>query len=185
MLSIRFQRTGRKGHAQFRIVVQDSRLTPTSGKVVARLGSYNPHTKDVILDKEKAEFYLSNGAQPSDRAVRMFKSEGVKLPSWVKDPTSKERTVRNPEKRRSTSPEPAAPEAEAPATEEAPAEETPATEEAPAEEAPAAPEAEAPATEEAPAEEAPAEEAPAAPEAEAPASEETPAEPAEDKPKDK
>ena len=161
MLSIRFQRTGRKGHAQFRIVVQDSRLTPTSGKVVARLGSYNPHTKDVILDKEKAEFYLSNGAQPSDRAVRMFKSEGVKLPSWVKDPTSKERTVRNPEKRRSTSPEPAAPEAEAPATEEAPAEETPATEEAPAEEAPAAPEAEAP------------------------ASEETPAEPAEDKPKDK
>jgi len=207
MLSIRFQRTGRKGHAQFRIVVQDSRLTPTSGKVVARLGSYNPHTKDVILDKEKAEFYLSNGAQPSDRAVRMFKSEGVKLPSWVKDPTSKERTVRNPEKRRSTSPEPAAPEAEAPATEEAPeaetpaaedtpVEETPATEEAPAEEAPAAPEAEAPATEEAPAGEAPAEEAPAAPEAEAPAteeapeaeapaSEETPAEPAEDKPKDK
>jgi len=162
MLSIRFQRTGRKGHAQFRIVVQDSRLTPTSGKVVARLGSYNPHTKDVILDKEKAEFYLSNGAQPSDRAVRMFKSEGVKLPSWVKDPTSKERTVRNPEKRRSTSPEPAAPEAEAPATEETPA------------------------TEEAPAEEAPAEEAPAAPEAEAPATEEASAEaPAEDKPKDK
>ena len=194
MLSIRFQRTGRKGHAQFRIVVQDSRLTPTSGKVVARLGSYNPHTKDVILDKEKAEFYLSNGAQPSDRAVRMFKSEGVKLPSWVKDPTSKERTVRNPEKRRSTSPEPAAPEAEAPATEEAPeaetpaaedtpVEETPATEEAPAEEAPAAPEAEAPATEEAPAEEAPASEE--TPEAETPTSEETPAEPAEDKPKDK
>ena len=147
MLSIRFQRTGRKGHAQFRIVVQDSRLTPTSGKVVARLGSYNPHTKDVILDKEKAEFYLSNGAQPSDRAVRMFKSEGVKLPSWVKDPTSKERTVRNPEKRRSTSPEPVEPEAEAPATEEAPAEE-----------APAAPEAEAPASEETPAE--PAEDKP-------------------------
>ena len=191
MLSIRFQRTGRKGHAQFRIVVQDSRLTPTSGKVVARLGSYNPHTKDVILDKEKAEFYLSNGAQPSDRAVRMFKSEGVKLPSWVKDPTSKERTVRNPEKRRSTSPEPAAPEAEAPATEEAPAEETPATEEAPAEdtpveETPAEPEAEAPATEEAPAEDTPVEETPAAPEAEAPATEEAPAEaPAEDKPKDK
>ena len=133
MLSIRFQRTGRKGHAQFRIVVQDSRLTPTSGKVVARLGSYNPHTKDVILDKEKAEFYLSNGAQPSDRAVRMFKSEGVKLPSWVKDPTSKERTVRNPEKRRSTSPEPVEPEAEAPATEEAPEAEAPASEETPAE----------------------------------------------------
>ena len=133
MLSIRFQRTGRKGHAQFRIVVQDSRLTPTSGKVVARLGSYNPHTKVVTLDKEKAEFYLSNGAQPSDRAIRMFKAEGIKLPSWVKDPTVKERSVRNPEKRRSTSPEPAEPEV----SEEAPAEES-TKEESPAEEAPEA-----------------------------------------------
>lgn len=137
MLSIRFQRTGRKGHAQFRIVVQDSRLTPTSGKVVARLGSYNPHTKAVTLDKEKAEFYLSNGAQPSDRAIRMFKAEGIKLPSWVKDPTLKERSVRNPEKRRSTAPAPAEPEApeeapvkdssEAPAPEEAPVETSEAT----------------------------------------------------------
>ena len=134
MLSIRFQRTGRKGHAQFRIVVQDSKLTPTSGKVVARLGSYNPHTKTIILDKEKAEFYLSNGAQPSDRAIRMFKAEGIKLPSWVKDPTVKERTVRNPDKRRSTAP--------APVAEEAPAEESPAEESQ--EEAPAKENTEAP-----------------------------------------
>ena len=56
MLVIRLQRTGRKGHAMFRIVVQDSRQTPTSGKVVARLGSYNPHNKEVIIDKEKAAF---------------------------------------------------------------------------------------------------------------------------------
>lgn len=158
MLSIRFQRTGRKGHAQFRIVVQDSRLTPTSGKVVARLGSYNPHTKTVILDKEKAEFYLKNGAQPSDRAVRMFKAEGIKLPDWVKDPAAKERAVRNPEKRRSTAP------AEAPAEEPS---------EAPAEEA-AAESAEAPAKEaenvETPAEEAQTDESETTP-AEAPADE--------------
>ena len=53
MLVIRLQRTGRKGHAQFCIVVQDSRRTPTSGAIVAALGSYNPHDKTVILDKEK------------------------------------------------------------------------------------------------------------------------------------
>ena len=58
MLTIRMQRTGRKGHAMFRVVVQDSRQTPTSGKVVAPLGSYDPHAKTVILNKEKAAFYL-------------------------------------------------------------------------------------------------------------------------------
>jgi hypothetical protein len=36
MLAIRMQRTGRKGHAMFRVVVQDSRLTPSSGRVVAK-----------------------------------------------------------------------------------------------------------------------------------------------------
>jgi small subunit ribosomal protein S16 len=166
------QRTGRKGHAMFRVVVQESRLTPTSGKVVARLGSYDPHGKAIILDKEKASFYLDHGAQPSDRVARLLKAEGVKLPGWVKLEANKERTVRNADKRRSTRPdEPVAEEApaEEPAEETAPAEtpEEPAAEPAPAEEAPAAPE-EAPAEEPAPEEpaepEAPAEE-PAEPEA--------------------
>ena len=58
MLVIRMQRTGRKGHAQFRVVVQDSRRTPTSGKIVANLGHYNPHSKELVVDKEKAAFYL-------------------------------------------------------------------------------------------------------------------------------
>jgi len=52
----------------FRVVVQDSRVTPTSGKVVAFLGSYDPHAKTAVLDKEKAATFLKNGAQPSDRA---------------------------------------------------------------------------------------------------------------------
>jgi len=104
MLVIRMQRTGRKGHAQFRVVVQDSRRTPTSGKVVALLGSYNPHTKVSQLDKEKAVLYMNNGAQPSDRVARLLQKEGVELPSWVQLVANKERTVRNAEKRRSTTP---------------------------------------------------------------------------------
>jgi small subunit ribosomal protein S16 len=104
MLVIRLQRTGRKGHAQFRVVVQDSRRTPSSGRVVAPLGHYNPHTKTAVIDKEKAELYLKNGAQPSDRVARLLKSEGVKLPSWVKEPTKKEGKLRSPEKLRKNRP---------------------------------------------------------------------------------
>ena len=84
MLVIRLQRTGRKGHAQFRVVVQDSRRTPTSGKIVAQVGTYDPHTKTLNLDKERAQHYLNHGAQPSDRVVLILKKEGVKLPTWVR-----------------------------------------------------------------------------------------------------
>src|SRR6478735_9221302 len=115
MLVIRMQRTGRKGHAQFRVVVQDSRRTPTSGKVVAALGSYNPHTKEAILDKEKAAFYLEHGAQPSERVARLLSTEGVKLPDWVKQATKKEGKLRNAEKLRRN--QAAAPVEEAPAEE--------------------------------------------------------------------
>ena len=123
MLAIRMQRTGRKGHAMFRMVVQDSRRTPTSGKVVARLGSYDPHAKTLSIDKDKANFYLEHGAQPSDRVAYLLKQEGVKLPDWVKLSAERKRSVRNADKRRSTRPDepeaPAEPAAEAPAAEEA------------------------------------------------------------------
>ena len=167
MLVIRMQRTGRKGHAMFRVVVQDSRRTPTSGKVVANLGSYDPHAKTVQLDKAKAASYMEHGAQPSPRVAALLKAEGVKLPGWVKVASAKKGETRFADKRRST----------APAPEVAPVEEKPAEEVAPAEEAAPAVEAEALAEEAAP-EEAPAE---AEPKAEAkleekPA-EEAPAEP--------
>ncbi|HVX48488.1 MAG TPA: 30S ribosomal protein S16 [Candidatus Saccharimonadales bacterium] len=135
------QRTGRKGHAMFRMVVQDSRRTPSSGKVVARLGSYDPHSKTLTLDKEKAGFYLEHGAQPSERAVVLLGKEGIKLPKWVSQPAKKESAVRNPDKRRSTRPD-------EPEAEEAP------VQEAPTAEAGAEAETEAEAQEERPAEEA-------------------------------
>lgn len=135
MLVIRLQRTGRKGHAQFRVVVQDSRRTPSSGRVVALLGAYNPHTKTANIDKDLAAKYLSNGAQPSDRVVRLFQAEGVSMPKWVNVPVSKEGKLRNPDKLRRNRPvEEAAPVEEAPATDEAA--------EAPADSSAEAPEAE-------------------------------------------
>lgn len=134
MLAIRMQRLGRKGHPTYRVVVQDSRRTPNSGKVVAQLGSYDPHAKTNTLVKDKAEFYLNNGAQPSDRVAALFKSEGIKLPDWVNDPTERKRDIRNPEKLRKNRP-----------AEEAPADEPEAEASEPAPEAAEAPEAETPA----------------------------------------
>ena len=131
MLAIRMQRTGRKGHAMFRVVVQDSRLTPTSGRVVALLGSYDPHAKTSTLVKDKAEYYLSNGAQPSPRVVRLLEAEGVNLPTWVKKPAQKSSSIRNADKLRRNQPK------------ETPKETSEAAAEAPTEE----PVAEAPAAE--------------------------------------
>lgn len=133
MLTIRLQRGGRKGHPHYRVIVQDSRFSPTSGRYAAMLGTYDPHTKATNIDVAKATQYLSNGAQPSPRVAFLLKSNGVTLPAWVKDTGVKSKAIRNVGKlKRNT---PAAPagevvEAEAPATEEAPAEEVATTEEA-------------------------------------------------------
>jgi small subunit ribosomal protein S16 len=105
MLAIRMQRTGRSGYAMYRVIVQESRRTPTSGKVIAYVGSYNPHTKATILETEKIDFYLSHGAQPTPRVVGLLKSEKIKLPKWIELPTKKSSVVRSPEKLRRNRPE--------------------------------------------------------------------------------
>lgn len=115
------KRLGRKGHPTYRVVVQDTRQSPSSGKYVALLGSYDPHTKQSTLVKDKAEFYLKHGAQPSDRVISLFQSEKVSLPKWVKKPTKKSKELRNPDKLRRNRPADATPP-------EAPAEETSKTE---------------------------------------------------------
>lgn len=105
MLAIRMQRTGRKGYPMYRVIVQEAHRQPTSGKVVANLGSYNPHTKESTLDKEKVATFLKNGAQPSDRVVKLLQAEKVNLPAWVKVPTAdKEKTIKNAEKLRRNQP---------------------------------------------------------------------------------
>ena len=137
MLVIRLQRVGRKGHAQFRVVVQDSRRTPTSGKIVAQLGTYDPHAKTINLNAEKVEFYLEHGAQPSSRVLTLLKAEKIKLPTWVKEADKKESKIRNPEKLRRNQPK-AEPKAEEPKAAEPVVEQAA---EAPVEEAPAEAEA--------------------------------------------
>ncbi len=140
MLAIRLQRNGRTHHPVYRIIVQEAQRHPLSGRVVAEVGRYNPETKETILDKEKIEFYLKNGARPSTRLIRILKAEKISLPAWVKDPLERHYKAKHADKLRKNQPkEPT----EAAEPTEAPANE--ATTEAPATEAPAEPVTEAPA----------------------------------------
>lgn len=129
MLAIRLQRTGRKGHAMFRMVVQDSRQTPTSGKVVAQLGHYDPHNKTLVVDKEKTTKFLTNGAQPSNRVAILIKNEGIKLPEWVKLDAPNQRTTKNIEKLRKNQPKEEKPEEKVEEPADEPATEAPVAEE--------------------------------------------------------
>lgn len=104
MLAIRMQRTGRKGHALFRLIVQDAHRSPASGKIISQLGHYDPHSKKTVIDKEKASFYLEHGAQPSPRVVGLLKSEKIKLPNWVQAVDKKAGAIRNTEKLRRNRP---------------------------------------------------------------------------------
>ena len=101
MLAIRLQRVGRKGLAIYRVSVQESRRHPSSGRIVADLGSYNPHTKQAKINLEVAQKFLDNGAQPSPRAVKVLSGVGVKMPLWLeKQNASKSKKVRNADKLR-------------------------------------------------------------------------------------
>ncbi len=104
MLAIRMQRNGRKHLPVYRIVVQESQRHPLSGRVVAEVGNYNPETKKTVLNKEKVEFYLKNGAKPSSRVAFILKKEGIKLPSWYKEASKKTKAAKHADKLRKNQP---------------------------------------------------------------------------------
>jgi len=107
MLAIRLQRLGRKGYPTYRLAVQESQRHPSSGRVVAYVGSYNPHTKDVTVHVEEAQKFLDNGAQPTPRVVKLLKDAGVKLPTWVVEPSAdKQKSIRHADKLRKNQPAP-------------------------------------------------------------------------------
>lgn len=114
MLAIRLQRLGRKAYPVYRLAVQEAQRHPSSGRVVAYVGSYNPHTKEAKIQVEVAQKYLDNGAQPTPRVVKLLKEAGVKMPKWVKEPVAdKKKAIRNPEKLRKNQPKEEAPVEEA------------------------------------------------------------------------
>ncbi|MGQ4001988.1 30S ribosomal protein S16 [Francisellaceae bacterium CB300] len=76
MVVIRMARGGAKKRPFYRIVVADKR-SPRDGKFIERLGFFNPVAKGgeerLKLDLEKAQEWISKGAQPSDRVASLIK----------------------------------------------------------------------------------------------------------------
>ena len=79
---IRMQVTGKLKQHAYRIVVQDLR-TRRQGKVIELLGHYDPRSKDltkqVSVSKDRAMYWLTVGAQPSDTVWSIFKQEGIQF----------------------------------------------------------------------------------------------------------
>jgi len=83
MVVIRLRRAGSKKRPFFRVVVTDSRA-PRDSSFVEILGHYNPRTRPAIvkIDKERVEYWMKNGAQPSD-SVRTLMARHLTPPSPV------------------------------------------------------------------------------------------------------
>ncbi len=96
MLVIRLARGGRKKYPVYRIVAADQRRAAT-GKFVAVLGHYNPHTKDLVVKKEELAQYVSNGAQPSNAVLKLMKQEKITLPKWAQIATRDRKPKSEPE----------------------------------------------------------------------------------------
>ena len=68
------KRVGAKNSPVFRIVVADGR-SPRDGKFIEEIGTYQPLKKgdNVVLDHERAKYWISKGAQPSDTVASFIK----------------------------------------------------------------------------------------------------------------
>ncbi|MCQ2342799.1 MAG: 30S ribosomal protein S16 [Paludibacteraceae bacterium] len=77
---IRLARHGHKDYAYYHIVVADSR-SPRDGKIIERIGSYNPNLNPakVDLNFERALYWVGVGAQPTDTVRFILSGEGVML----------------------------------------------------------------------------------------------------------
>jgi len=70
---IRLARHGRKKRPFYRIVAADSRM-PRDGRYIERLGHFDPMADDdhLTLDLERVDYWLSEGASPSDTAAGLI-----------------------------------------------------------------------------------------------------------------
>lgn len=78
MVKIRFRRVGLKRQPSYRIVVTDSRKARNGG-IIENIGNHNPRTRPEsnVVKEERALYWLSVGAQPSDAVLRVFKRTGT------------------------------------------------------------------------------------------------------------
>lgn len=78
MVRIRLRRVGAKKQPYYRVVVADSR-SPRDGRHIEVIGHYNPRTEPetVVIHEDRALYWLSQGAQPSDNVRRFLEKQGT------------------------------------------------------------------------------------------------------------
>jgi small subunit ribosomal protein S16 len=78
MLRIRLSRTGKKRQPSYRVVVTDIDAK-RDGRIVERIGHYNPRTEPLqyTIQEDRALYWLSVGAQPSDAVRRLLEKQGT------------------------------------------------------------------------------------------------------------
>ena len=78
MVRIRLRRIGLKGQPSYRIVATDKE-SPRDGRFLEILGFYNPRTEPstIQLKEDRIYHWMSNGAQPSESVLQIFKSAGL------------------------------------------------------------------------------------------------------------
>jgi small subunit ribosomal protein S16 len=78
MVRIRLRRTGKKKQPSYRVVVADSE-SPRDGRFIENIGFYNPRTDPMTFEikADRALYWLSQGAQPSDAVARLLRKKGI------------------------------------------------------------------------------------------------------------
>ncbi len=143
MVTIRLTRTGAKKQPSYRIIVTPKRYK-RDGKYIAKLGYYNPLTQPatVVVDREQFDYWMKNGAQPTDVIKRIVLGiKGTKK----RAPKVKAETTEAPKAQAAATEPAAAPQAAAPTaepeqsaqepTEQVATQTEPATDEAPPQQA--------------------------------------------------
>ena len=72
MLAIKLKMVGRKNQRTFRVIVQEA-SSKLDGKSVEDLGWYNPHTNQFKINKNRVDYWIGNGAQPTETVGRILK----------------------------------------------------------------------------------------------------------------
>jgi small subunit ribosomal protein S16 len=88
LVKIRLRRVGAKNQPSYRLVVADSRA-PRDGAFIEIIGHYNPLTKPatIVIDTEKAQGWLEQGAQPTATATKLLSKAGItQKPKLAKKP---------------------------------------------------------------------------------------------------
>ena len=73
MVKVRLQREGKKKAPFYHIVVADSKC-PRDGKIIEKIGTYDPMTEPstIVLDNAKVEQWIKNGAKPTETVKKLI-----------------------------------------------------------------------------------------------------------------